>query len=61
MNNEELKNELLARLGFLKNRIEATRADLGNPYLHHHYEGYLEAADGMFGERQFLEKLIAKL
>jgi hypothetical protein len=58
---EEIKNELLARLGYVKGKIEATRADLGDHYLHHHYEGFLEATDGMFGERQFLEKLIDKL
>lgn len=58
---EEVKNELLVRLAYTKKRIDDTRADLGNPYLHHHYEGFLEASDGMFGERQFLEKLIDRI
>jgi hypothetical protein len=58
---EEIKNELLVRLSTINKKIDDTRKDLGNPYLHHHYEGYLEATDGMFGERQFLEKLLEKI
>lgn len=57
---EELKNELLLRLNYVNGKIESTKADLGDPIHHHHYKGFLEATDGMFGERQFLEKLIEK-
>lgn len=57
---EELKNELLLRLNQVNAQIEARKADLGDPIHFHHYKGYLEATDGMFGERQFLEKLIEK-
>lgn len=57
---EELKNELALRLNYVNSKIESAKADLGDPVLHHHHKGFLEAADGMFGERQFLEKLIEK-
>ena len=58
---DEIRNELESRLLRVKSEIESRKNDLGNPVLFHHYKGYIEAADGMFGEREFLEGLIAKL
>lgn len=57
---EELKNELELRLNYVKGKIESVKSDLGDPVLFHHHKGFLEATDGMFGEKQFLEKLIEK-
>lgn len=61
MSNEEIKKELEGRLLKVNAEIESRKSDLGDPIHFHHYKGYLEAADGMFGERQFLEGLISKL
>ena len=61
MSNEDIKTELEARLLKVNNEIDYHKRDLGDPVHHHHHKGFLEAADGMFGERQFLEQLIAKI
>ena len=58
MNIDEIINELQARLEYVNKEITYRKNDLGDPIHYHHYRGYLEAADGMFGERQFLEKLL---
>ena len=58
MNIDEIINELQARLEYVNKEIAYRKNDLGDPIHYHHYRGYLEAADGMFGERQFLEKLL---
>ena len=56
--NENIRQQIESRLAYINKEIEARKADLGDPIHKHHYLGYLEAADGMFGERQFLEKLL---
>lgn len=61
MSNEEIRRELESRLLKVKSEIDSCKADLGDPIKHHHYKGYLEAADGMFGERQFLESLLERI
>ena len=61
MSTEEIKAELENRLLKINKEIEYHKGDLGSAYLYHHHMGFLEAADGMFGERQFLEGLISKL
>ena len=61
MTNEEVKAKLAERLLYLQKEIDFRKRDLGDPIHYHHYRGYLEAADGMFGERQFLEKLIEEI
>ena len=58
MNADEIMNELQNRLEYIKKEIAYRRNDLGDPIHYHHYQGYLEAADGTFGEKQFLEKLL---
>lgn len=58
---EEVKAELENRLLKINKEIEYHKKDLGDAYLYHHHKGYLEAADGMFGERQFLEGLLGKM
>ena len=60
MSVEEIIEELERRLSKVKKEIEFRKNDLGDPVNHHHYMGYLEASDGMFGERQFLEKLLGE-
>ena len=57
---EEMKTELMGRLNYVNEKIQRTKGDLGDPVMYHHNKGFLEAADGMFGERQFLEKLIER-
>ena len=61
MSNEEIKRTLEDRLLKVNSEIESRKKDLGDPIHFHHYKGYLEAADGMFGERQFLETLISRI
>lgn len=61
MTNDEVKAKLVERLLFIQKEIESRKKDLGDPIHHHHYLGYLEASDGMFGERKFLETLIDKI
>lgn len=61
MNNEEIRKELEGRLLKVKSEIDSRKKDLGDPIHFHHYKGYLEAADGMFGERQFLESLLGRI
>lgn len=61
MSSEEIKRELESRLLKVNSEIESRKNDLGDPIHFHHYKGYLEAADGMFGERQFLETLISRI
>ena len=58
---EEVKAELESRLLKVNKDIEYHKGDLGSAYLYHHHMGFLEAADGMFGERQFLEGLLKKM
>lgn len=58
---EEIKSELENRLLKVNKEIDYHRGDLGSAYLYHHHMGFLEAADGMFGERQFLESLLEKM
>ena len=58
MNMDEIMNELQSRLEYIKKEIEYRKNDLGDPIHYHHYCGFLEAADGTFGERQFLEKIL---
>lgn len=58
---EEIKAELESRLLKVNKDIEYHKGDLGSAYLYHHHMGFLEAADGMFGERQFLEGLLKKM
>lgn len=58
MSVDEIVEELERRLDKVKKEIDFRKNDLGDPVHYHHYKGYLEAADGMFGERQFLEKLL---
>jgi len=58
---EEVKAELESRLLKVNKDIEYHKGDLGSACLYHHHMGFLEAADGMFGERQFLEGLLKKM
>lgn len=58
---EDIKEELENRLLKVNKAIEYHRGDLGSAYLYHHHMGFLEAADGMFGERQFLEGILEKI
>lgn len=57
MTNKE-KEKITKRLEWLDKEIVYRKKQLGDPFHHHHYAGYLEAADGMLGERQFLMKLL---
>lgn len=55
---DEMRQFIESRLIKVKKEIDFRKNGMGDPILHSHYSGYLEAADGMFGERQFLEKLL---
>lgn len=46
------------RLEWLDKEILYRKNQINDCVLHHHYMGYLEAADGMFGERRFLMSLL---
>ena len=61
MSKDELIGRLESRLAFVNEKIDFYKKDLGDRINHNHYMGYLEAADGTVGERQFLEKLITEI
>lgn len=57
---DELTRKILRdRLKKIKQEIDYRKRHLKDEgILYHHYKGFLEAADGMFGERQFLEGIL---
>lgn len=61
MTTKEIKLKLVERLLRVQKEIDDKKENLGDPVMYHHNRGYLEAADGMFGERQFLEKILEQI
>lgn len=61
MNIEEVKQELETRLAKIMVIDKEYKAQLNDPILSKHAQGYIDAISGTRGEQKFLEKMIDML